>query len=67
MKNFIKLMSVIMVLGVVATASDLGGNPEAFVETVNKNPIDLSGQHCDSLERLLGMCRSSQGFIQENS
>ena len=63
MKRFIKLISVVLVLGAVATASTLGENPEV---NINRSPTDVAGQHCDSLERLLGMCRSSQNFLQEN-
>ena len=53
MKRFMKLMSIVLVLGVVATASDLGGNPEVSVSMEQFNG-------CDPLKRLLGMCRSSQ-------
>jgi hypothetical protein len=69
MKRFINLMSVVLVLSVVATASDLGGNPEVSIQKVNlNNPTTVygGGNHCDSIERLLGMCRSSQDFLQEN-
>ena len=53
MKRFIKLISTVLVLSAVATASNLGGNPEVSVPMEQFNG-------CDPLKRLLGMCRSSQ-------
>ena len=64
MKRFMKLMSVILVLGAVATASTLGGNPEVSVNGVTL--LDTANGHCDPLEHLMGMCRSSQDFLQKN-
>ena len=53
MKRFIKLMSVVFVLGAVATASvNVGGNPE-----VNANPTDTN--YCDPYRRALGLCKST--------
>ena len=54
MKKFITLISAVLVLGTLATAST------GFVsqEEVNHN--------CDPLEQLMGMCRSSQPFSFEN-
>ena len=67
MKRFMKLMSVVLVLGVVATASNLGANPEVSVEPMkNITIVDTAGWICDPIERLMGMCRSSQDFLQEN-
>lgn len=65
MKRFIKLMSAILVLGAVATASTniVGGNPE--VSAKKSNPTTVLG-FCDPLERFLGLCQSSQDIFQEN-
>jgi hypothetical protein len=60
MKRFMKLMSLVLVLGAVATASTEGGNPEVFV---NSNPTDVKGGACDPLMQLLGMCRSSENIL----
>ena len=64
MKRFMKLMSVVLVLGAVATALNFGGNPEVSMNE-SSNPTSIS-DHCDPYERLLGMCRSSQDILQEN-
>lgn len=53
MKRFMKLMSIVLVLGAVATASDLGGNPEVSIP--KSNPIDTN--YCDQLQRFLGLCK----------
>ncbi len=63
MKRFMKLMSVVLVLGAVATASTIGGNPEVSVK--QNNPTTVSGI-CDPYERFLGLCQSSQDILQEN-
>ena len=63
MKRFMKLMSIVLVLGVVATASDLGGNPE--VSIVKDNPTIVFG-NCDPYMRFLGLCNSSNDIIQNN-
>jgi hypothetical protein len=60
MKRFMKLMSVILVLGSVATAEDLGGNPEVSVK--NSNPIDTN--YCDPYLRALGYCRSVDNILE---
>ncbi|CAA6798859.1 MAG: Unknown protein [uncultured Sulfurovum sp.] len=60
MKRFMKFMSVVLVLGAVATASDLGGNPEVFVK--KGNPTTVFG-NCDPYMRALGLCRSSNDII----
>ena len=60
MKRFMKLMSVVLVLGAVATASSLGGNPEVIVQ---KNDATTVQGHCDPLERALGLCRSSENIL----
>ncbi|CAA6803287.1 MAG: Unknown protein [uncultured Sulfurovum sp.] len=60
MKRFMKLMSVVLVLGAVATASDLGGNPEVSIK--KSNPMDTN--YCDIYMKLLGMCRSSNNILQ---
>jgi len=58
-------MSVILVLGAVATASNVGDTTEASLKiTTDTNPTTVS--RCDPLERLLGLCRSSQDILQEN-
>ena len=59
-------MSVILVLGAVATASNVGDTTEASLKiTTDTNPTTVS-THCDPIERLLGLCRSSQDILQEN-
>jgi len=63
MKKFIKLISLIFAFGAVATASTSGGNPEVSVEKDNATTVF---GHCDPYERLLGLCHSSQDFMQEN-
>ena len=63
MKRFIKLMGVVLVLGAVATASTLGGNPEVLVQ--KNNPTDVKDGACDPLMRLLGMCRSSENILEQ--
>ena len=64
MKRFIKLMSAVLVLGAVATAStNIGGNPEVSVK--KNNPTTVQG-FCDPYERFLGLCQSSQDILQEN-
>jgi len=55
-------MSVILVLGAVATASNFSSNLEASI-TKSSNPITTL-DHCDPYERLLGMCRSSQDILK---
>ena len=62
MKQFMKLMSVVLVLGAVATASTMGGNPEVSVK--QNNPTDTN--YCDPYKRLLGMCRSSNDILGNN-
>ena len=67
MKRFMKLVSVVLVLGAVATASSMGGNPEVVVQ--KKSPLMVEwngGNHCDPIERLMGMCRSSGNILTEN-
>ena len=63
MKRFMKLMSIVFVLSAVATASDLGGNPEVF-SIPKSNPTDTN--YCDPLKRLLGLCRSSNDILKDN-
>jgi len=61
MKRFIKLMSVVFVLGAVATASTLGGNPEVSVQKLD-DYVTVQG-HCDPYERALGFCRNSENIL----
>ena len=63
MKRFMKLMSVVFVLGAMATASTVLGEGSEASQVKSSNPTDVHGQHCDSLERLLGMCRSSENIL----
>jgi hypothetical protein len=63
MKRFMKLMSVVLVLGAVATAEGLGGNPEILVQ---KNGSETIFTNCDPLERFLGLCRSSNNILGNN-
>jgi len=60
MKRFMKLMSVVLVLGAVAIAEDFGGNPEVLVGK-NDSPIIFS--NCDPYERALGLCRNSENIL----
>ena len=59
MKRFMKLMSIVLVLGVVATASDLGGNSEV---TVSKNDLGTFS-NCDPYEHALGLCRNFENTL----
>jgi len=63
MKRFIRLMSVVLVLGAVATASTFGGNPEV---TAQKDDHTTVQGICDPLERLAGLCRSSENILDAN-
>jgi len=60
MKRFIQLMSVVLLLGAMATASTEGGNPEVMVQ--KNNPTTVLG-YCDPYERLAGLCRSSENIL----
>ncbi|CAA6800041.1 MAG: Unknown protein [uncultured Sulfurovum sp.] len=63
MKRFIQLMSTVLVLGAMATAStNVGGNPEVSVK--KNNPTTVFTQ-CDPLERFLGACRSSENSLTD--
>ena len=69
MKRFMNLMGVVLVLSAVATASTVGGNPEVLVSknSFGGSPIkDVSRGRCDPIEHLVGLCKSSQDFLQEN-
>ena len=61
MKRFMKLMGIVLVLGAVATASSLGGNPEVFFK--KSNPTDTN--YCDPYMRFLGLCRSSNNILKD--
>jgi len=68
MKKIITLMSAVLVLGAVATASTtVNSKIEISVQKsiLENNPTTVLG-HCDPIERLLGMCRSSQTLPFEN-
>jgi hypothetical protein len=60
-KRFIKLMSVVLVLGAVATASTFAGNPEVSIQ---KSDYTTVQGYCDPYERLMGMCKSSEDILQ---
>ena len=62
MKRFIKLMSAMLVLGAVATASTVGGNPEVSMKDMT-TVSDSGGNHCDAIERILGLCKSSEDIL----
>ena len=64
MKRFIKLVSTVLVLSAVTTASSFGGNPEVSSQK-NNNPTTVLG-HCDPYERALGLCRSSEDILTGN-
>lgn len=62
MKKIIKIVGVISILGTMAVAS----TPTSSISTmeglntkVNTTSMDTSW-YCDPIERLMGMCRSSQ-------
>ena len=64
MNRFIKLVTAMLLLGAVATASTVGGSSEVFTNvTKGSNSMDTANGRCDSLERLLGMCRSSEDIL----
>ena len=60
MKRFMKLMSIFLVLGAVATAEGFDGSTE--VSIIKSNPTDTN--YCNPYMRLLGMCRSSENLLQ---
>jgi len=62
MKRFINVMSVVLVLSAVATAST------AVVKNdeVHSKIFDMARGICDPLEQLMGMCRSSENVLVEN-
>jgi len=62
MKRFMKLMNMVFVLSAVATASDLGGNPEVSIP--ESNPTDTN--YCDPYQRALGLCRSTNNILEDN-
>ena len=59
-------MLFILLFGAITTASSLGGNPEVFSDNNGVTLLDTANGHCDPLEHLMGMCRSSKDLIQEN-
>jgi len=62
----ITLMSAVLVLGAVATASTTVNSTIGIStqKSITSNPMDIN--RCDLIERLLGMCRSSQTLPFEN-
>jgi len=62
MKKFITLISAVLVLGAVATAST-GLDSKIGLST---QKITTDTNRCDPIEHLLGACRSSQPFSFEN-
>ena len=62
MKRFMKLMSIFLVLGAVATAEGFTANPELSI--IKSNPTDTN--YCDPYLRALGYCRSSDKILQDN-
>ena len=70
MKRFIKLMSAMLLLGAVVTASSFEGNPEVSVTSNSSNVLnkftDVSGRRCDPIQRLMGMlCKNSEDILVE--
>ncbi|CAA6813277.1 MAG: Unknown protein [uncultured Sulfurovum sp.] len=63
MKRFIQLMSVVLLSGAMATASNMGANSE--VSIMKNNPTTVSG-YCDPYERLVGACRSTDGILEKD-
>ncbi|MCK5854534.1 MAG: hypothetical protein KAG56_04885 [Sulfurovaceae bacterium] len=66
MKKIITLISAVLVLSAVATAST-GVNSNVEISTqknITSTPLDMNA--CDILIRLLGGCRSSQTLSFEN-
>jgi len=60
MKRFIKLMSAMLVLGAVATASTTSSLPST-------GTVNYGGKHCDAIEQLMGVCREvPQDLINGN-
>jgi len=64
----ITLISAVLVLGAVATASttvnsNIGISTQKSI--LENNPTTVT-QHCDAIERILGLCRSSQTLPFEN-
>jgi len=67
MKKIMTLIGAVLVLGAVATASSTTVSSETSVQKsiLKDNPTTVA-QHCDPIERLLDMCRSSQALPLEN-
>lgn len=63
MKRVMKVMSIVFVLATIATAEDLGGNPEVSIK--KNNPTTVLG-HCDPLKRFLGLCNSANDILENN-
>ena len=67
MKKIMTLIGAVLVLGAVATASSTTVSSETSVQKsiLKDNPTTVLG-HCDPIEHLMGMCRSSQTLPLEN-
>jgi len=53
-----KSIGLITMLGTAIVAST--------VNIKDNNPTTVKGQHCDPIEHILGMCRSSQTLLSKN-
>ncbi len=67
MKKIMTLIGAVLVLGAVATASSTTVSSETSVQKsiLKDNPTTVA-QHCDAIEHIMGMCRSSQTLPLEN-
>jgi len=68
-KKIIKILGAVAILGTATMASDVT-NSIVTVETLNTNKVNIistdTSWYCDVLERLMGMCRTSQPLPFEN-
>ena len=69
MKKIIKILGAVVVLGSVVMASN-STSSTLTVEALNTNKVTTistdTSYYCDAMERLMGMCRSSQALPLEN-
>lgn len=69
MKKIIKIVGAVVVLGSVAMASN-STSSTLTVEALNTNKVTTistdTSWYCDGMERLMGICRSSQTLPLEN-
>jgi len=66
MKKFITLISAVLVLGAVATASTGLDSKIGLSTQKSISSKSMDTNYCDAIEQILGLCRISQPFSFEN-